>query len=194
MAKRHTLSYDSAELTQSLQRSAGQGVDALFAPPSPAPPERTKKSRPAQPSRPAPRRSQTPPKRARQVQEAGGYLPEQNTAKTEPPGPEPKNTLGSGHHATTAATTPPQAQATPAASRVETLRKTVKQIGKEAATHRFTIEEKRSLAELVYTYGRQGYRTTENEITRIAVNWLMLDHQENGKASVLAQVLRALKA
>lgn len=79
-----------------------------------------------------------------------------------------------------------------AATTLETIRKTVRQIGKEAATHRFTTEEKNVLADIVYTYTRQGYRTSENEITRIAINWLILDYQEQGEQSVLAQVLEML--
>lgn len=78
------------------------------------------------------------------------------------------------------------------AAALETIRKTVRQIGKEAATHRFTTEEKNVLADIVYTYTRQGYRTSENEITRIAVNWLILDYQERGEHSVLARMLEAL--
>lgn len=75
---------------------------------------------------------------------------------------------------------------------LETIRKSVKQLGKEAATHRFTAQEKNVLADIVYTYTRQGYRTSENEITRIAVNWLLLDYQERGEQSVLAQMLELL--
>jgi hypothetical protein len=56
----------------------------------------------------------------------------------------------------------------------ELVRKSVKQIGKEAATHRFTLEEKNELADIEYTYKRQGIRTSENEITRIAINYLTL--------------------
>ena len=78
-------------------------------------------------------------------------------------------------------------------SMLERLRKAVKQVGKEGGTHRLTRQEKQSLADIVYTYRRQGYRTSENEITRIGVNWLIEDYQENGKHSVLHRVLRALK-
>jgi hypothetical protein len=53
---------------------------------------------------------------------------------------------------------------------LDVVRKAVRQIGKEAATHRFTLDEKNSLAEIEYTYRRQGIRTSENEITRIAIN------------------------
>jgi hypothetical protein len=70
----------------------------------------------------------------------------------------------------------------------------VKQLGKEAATHRFTGEEKRAIADLVYTHNRQGYRTSENEITRIAVNWLLLDFKERGEHSVLSRIIELLRA
>lgn len=79
-----------------------------------------------------------------------------------------------------------------AAATLETIRKAVRQLGKEAATHRFTPHEKNVLADIVYTYTRQGYRTSENEITRIAVNWLLLDYHERGEQSVLAQMLELL--
>lgn len=78
-------------------------------------------------------------------------------------------------------------------SMVRRLRKAVKQVGKEAATHRFTQAEKESLRDIVYTYGRQGYRTSENEIARIGVNWVVEDYRENGKRSVLHRILKALK-
>lgn len=89
-------------------------------------------------------------------------------------------------------TMPPRHQAAVIPSLMEAIRKVVKQVGKEAATHRFTAEEKRKLAEIVYTYERQGYRTSENEITRIAVNWLLFDYDEHGANSVLARLLDSL--
>ena len=75
---------------------------------------------------------------------------------------------------------------------LEAVRKTTKQIGKEAATHRFTAAEKQMIAEIVYTCARQGTRTSENEITRIAVNWLLLDYDRHGDQSVLAKLLASL--
>jgi hypothetical protein len=73
------------------------------------------------------------------------------------------------------------------------LRQAVRQIGKEASTYRFTREEKDKLAETIYTQGRAGIRTCENEIVRIAVNWLIADQQARGEISVLAQALKALR-
>lgn len=75
---------------------------------------------------------------------------------------------------------------------VEEIRKTVKHIGKEAATYRLTEAEKQQIADIVYTYKRQGYRTSDNELARIAINWLLLDYQEQGAQSTLARVLDAL--
>ena len=75
---------------------------------------------------------------------------------------------------------------------LDTVRQAVKQLGKEAATHRFTQAEKQQLGDLIYAYNRKGVRTSENELTRIAVNWLLLDHKERGAHSVLARVLDAL--
>jgi cell envelope opacity-associated protein A len=75
---------------------------------------------------------------------------------------------------------------------IDHLRKAVREIGKEAATHRFTVAEKRALAELVYVYQKQGIRTSENEVTRIAINFILSDYESAGKGSVLDQVIRKL--
>ena len=77
---------------------------------------------------------------------------------------------------------------------VEPIRRAVKALGKEAATHRFTATEKEAIAEIVYACKRQGLRTTENEITRVAVNLIVHDYQANGKDSLLVRVLLALNA
>ena len=76
----------------------------------------------------------------------------------------------------------------------EVVRRSVKQIGKEAATHRFTIDEKNLLADIEYTYKRQGIRTSENEITRIAINYFIEDYRQNGEQSILGKILILLNA
>ena len=76
----------------------------------------------------------------------------------------------------------------------EIVRKSVKHIGKEAATHRFTLEEKNELADIEYTYKRQGIRTSENEITRIAINYFVEDYRQNGEQSLLAKILKRLNS
>ncbi len=75
---------------------------------------------------------------------------------------------------------------------VESIRKRVKQFGKEAATHRFTLEEKKILSDLIYAYKGQGIKTSENEVTRIAINYINEDYKKNGENSVLDKVLQKL--
>ena len=75
---------------------------------------------------------------------------------------------------------------------IESVRKAVKEIGKEAATHRFTEAEKKEIGDLIYTYKNQSVKTSENEITRIAVNFVVEDYKTNGENSVLHKILEAL--
>jgi hypothetical protein len=80
------------------------------------------------------------------------------------------------------------------AESVEAIRKTVKTLGREVSFVRLTLEEKAALSEIVYAYKRQGIKTTENEINRIAINALLIDFHANGDTSMLARVLAALRA
>ena len=75
---------------------------------------------------------------------------------------------------------------------IELVRVAVKELGKEAATHRFTQEEKRILADIIYAYKGQGLKTSENEITRVAINFIISDYKANGKNSILDRTLKAL--
>ena len=72
------------------------------------------------------------------------------------------------------------------------VRKAVKEFGKEAATHRFTQDEKKEISDIIYTYKNQGVKTSENEVARIAVNFLIEDFKLNGKNSILDKILKAL--
>jgi hypothetical protein len=75
---------------------------------------------------------------------------------------------------------------------VEHLRGAVKQLGKEAATHRFTVGEKRALKSIAFEYANKDIQTSENEITRIAVNFLLDDYRQRKEHSLLARVLDSL--
>lgn len=77
---------------------------------------------------------------------------------------------------------------------IEAVRKALKIFGKEAATHRFTLEEKQAIAELVFAFRKKNIRTSENEIARIAINWLILDYKNNKENSILNEVLLALNS
>lgn len=75
---------------------------------------------------------------------------------------------------------------------IEIIRKAVKNVGKDSATYRFTPEEKKALLELSFSFKMQGYKTSENELTRIAINFLIEDQKQNGRNSILQRVLDAL--
>ncbi len=75
---------------------------------------------------------------------------------------------------------------------IEAVRKAVKQIGKEPATQRLTLEEKQGLDDIEYSYKRQGIKTSGNEIIRIATNYIVRDYRKNGENSILAKVLNRL--
>ncbi len=77
---------------------------------------------------------------------------------------------------------------------IEDIRKAVKVVGREPGTIRLTEQEKSQLTDIIYTLGRQGTRTSENEVYRIAINYLLEDWREHGKESMLARVLAALNA
>ena len=74
----------------------------------------------------------------------------------------------------------------------ELVRKAVKEFGKEAATHRFTQAEKRAVADIIYTYKNNGIQTSENQIARISVNFIIEDYRENGEQSILHKILEVL--
>jgi len=75
---------------------------------------------------------------------------------------------------------------------IQIVRKSVKELGKEAATHRFTVEEKRAVLDLIYTYKNAGIKTSENEVARISINYILEDYKQNGQISILDQALKAL--
>jgi hypothetical protein len=77
---------------------------------------------------------------------------------------------------------------------IDGIRKTLKTPGREVAFIRLTPEEKGALADIVYTYKRQGRKTSETEINRIAVNYIIEDYRTNGANSIVARVMEALLA
>ena len=75
---------------------------------------------------------------------------------------------------------------------IEEIRKAVKQLGEKAATHRFTGDEKDKLSDIVFAYKKKGTTTSENELTRIAVNYMLYDYHKNKQSSIIATVLERL--
>lgn len=101
--------------------------------------------------------------------------------------------------ASSSAATPDQQRGTPhtvppSKDVVEAIRRHVRHFGKDVMYVRLTSEEKEQLGDLVYSYKRQGIKTTENELSRIGINWMLEDYQEHKEESMLARVLEALNS
>ena len=80
-----------------------------------------------------------------------------------------------------------------AGDRATALAQGVQELGTKRTTIRFSRPEKAALREIVHAYDRREIRTTENELTRIAVSWLVEDYRELGEGSVLARVVAQLQ-
>jgi hypothetical protein len=106
----------------------------------------------------------------------------------------PRRSARAGSHTTTSAAEGAVPLPSVDAETVETIRQVIKVPGREVSYLRLTPEEKADLSDIVYTYKRQGQKTSETEINRIALNYLLLDYREHGQHSVLARVLAALLA
>ena len=137
----------------------------------------------------------TPPRKTRK--DGAQHQASNHDPVAEPTAAATQETMPPRHHATEtphyhAASEFARGASMPAAL-LKPLRQAVRRIGKEASTYRFTREEKDQLSETIYAQGRAGIRTCENEIVRIAVNWLMEDQRARGERSVLAQALKALR-
>ncbi len=84
--------------------------------------------------------------------------------------------------------------ATDSSDYIEVVRKAVKSLGKEASFHRFTADEKAAIVDILYALKKKGIDTSENEITRIALNYLVWEHHQNKQTSILSRVLERLNA
>ena len=120
--------------------------------------------------------------------------PVKSISSPAPVGPKPKAKPIAAKHDTERGTTIPRRGGITTPATVKGIRKAVKQAGKEAGNYRFTREEKDTIAEIVFSYGQQGIKTSANEIIRIGTNWLLEDYRFNRKQSTLHKVLAALNA
>jgi hypothetical protein len=172
----------------------GKGADLFFGEYSPA-------------TSPEPERDAPTPNDASMVSDHSTTAPEHAAATVDPatesvsqaaslvaPPARVQRTKRLNGHASTLASTPSSQLAVSDAGVIETIRKIVKDPGKEVSFVRLSPTEKGHLADIVYTYKRQGVKTSENEINRIAVNYLIDDYRQHGERSILAQVIAALRA
>jgi hypothetical protein len=116
-----------------------------------------------------------------------------NTVPTAKPKPAHKDVMNESLQASNNASMHASNQPLTHETIIETIRKAVKDVGKDSATYRFTPEEKKALLELSFSYKMQGYKTSENELIRIAINFMLEDQKQNGRNSVLQRVLDALR-
>ena len=158
-----------AGLDKALLRST-HPVTAAPAPPQPAEVQDTPKEVPAETPTPA-----TP-------------------ARKSPPRPRLKASKLDSHEASLIASTDDSMLASYQTQVIADIRKIVKVPGREVSFVRLTLQEKGELADIVYSYKRQGKKTSENEIHRIAINFILHDYKASGKNSLLVRVIEALLA
>lgn len=145
--------------------------------------------------------SSPPPVSPPPVEAISESRPEENSLPPVQPHVEHKDTKASEttiKPAHSKASTDASKLAKEQAETIEAVRKVVKLVGKEPLFLRLTPEEKREVSSIAYTfnelYSSGGRKTTENDIGRIAVNYLICEYRENGEQSILAKVLAALNA
>jgi hypothetical protein len=172
MPKRRPLSYNNDELTAGLKKSTGQGMDVFFA-----------ANRPIDPSGAKP----TDMKKEKSIYKASPPRPVVEKTDIETSSATPRD-HGTEIPRNLDTTTPRYHDST-----IISIRSAVRKFGKEAATHRFTQDEKRALGDVIHQYRQQDIKTSENEIARIAINFLLQDFEEQAEESILAKTLKALK-
>jgi hypothetical protein len=116
------------------------------------------------------------------------------TAEKHPTGRDNMKSEKANSQASRQANTQAPYPASNQASLIEEIRRAVKDPGGKTTFVRLTAEEKNRLIDLVYTYKRQEVKTSENELVRIAIGYLLADYGERGKESTLARVIDALNA
>ncbi|MBN2366683.1 MAG: hypothetical protein JXL67_10985 [Calditrichaeota bacterium] len=79
-------------------------------------------------------------------------------------------------------------------SMIATIARSVREVGKEVSTYRLTVQEKETLAEIIYYFRRGKCRLSENEIARIAINILIEDFKTDKKSCMLSRIAEVMKA
>ena len=75
-----------------------------------------------------------------------------------------------------------------------TIAKSIREVGKEVCTYRLTQKEKTALVEIIYHYRMRNSRLSENDIARIAINFLIEDFNANRHTCKLSSIVEAMKA
>jgi hypothetical protein len=164
MAKRHQLNYNSDELALHLKQSTGQGMDALFSPPSPPPPATRQQGR----EQKEPSESIQVRKRAR----THAYRqPKPGSSRTKP--------------------TRSRTDASVHARLVKELKeRSLDRRHLSSFTFRFRAQELEALDRVTGEVNRGTHqKISKNDIVRLGLNWLLEDFDQNKRTSTLARVL-----
>lgn len=77
---------------------------------------------------------------------------------------------------------------------VQSIRDIVRIVGREHTQLRMTKEENDLLEDTVHDFKKLSLRTDKNEVSRIGLNYLLIEHQQNGEQSILTGVLQRLNS
>lgn len=79
-------------------------------------------------------------------------------------------------------------------SMTATIAKSVREVGKEVCTYRLTQKEKTALVEIIYHFRMRNCKLSENEIARIAINFLIEDFKADKNTCMLSSIAKAMEA
>lgn len=166
MTKRQKLEFNSEELTQNLKTSVGQGMNAFFSPPSPAP-----SKTPSDQSKPA-----RPKEKAKRMQTSKRARMRPHTKKR------------------TQTSAPTHIDAQAHARTLDELKRAI--LSKKhlsSFTFRFKAEELESLDRIAEEVNEGlEQKVSKNDVVRLSLRWLLKDYELNKQTSVLARVLASV--
>ena len=73
-----------------------------------------------------------------------------------------------------------------------TIVKSMRAVGKEGCTYRLTQREKTALIEIIYHFRMRHIRLSENEIARIAINFLIEDYKARKNNCLLGSIIDSM--
>jgi hypothetical protein len=70
------------------------------------------------------------------------------------------------------------------------LAETLKEVGRERTSLRMTEDEKAGVAQIVYNLRAEGVKLSENDVFRVALNFVLEDYEFNTPNSLIESVLK----
>jgi len=75
-----------------------------------------------------------------------------------------------------------------------TVAKAMREVGKEGCTYRLTQREKTALIEIIYHFRMRNCRLSENEIARIAINFLIEDFKTRKNDCLIRRIIDIMQS